>query len=117
MTILLYGIPNCDQVKRARAWFGARGLAVEFIDYRRTPPTAALVERWLTQVDVSRLVNRAGATWRRLDHAQRARADTPGGAVALMVAHPSLIRRPVVEHDGALLVGFDADGYSRTFHE
>jgi arsenate reductase len=116
VTIRLYGIPNCDQVKRARAWFGECGLAVAFVDYKRTPPDQALIERWLAQVDPSRLVNRSGTTWRKLDDAERARADTRQGAVALMVAHPSLIRRPVVEHDGALLVGFDADAYARTFH-
>lgn len=116
MNIRLYGIPNCDQVKRARAWFGERGLAVAFVDYKRTPPDPALIERWLARVDASRLVNRSGTTWRGLDEAERTRADTRQGAVALMVAHPSLIRRPVVEHEGALLVGFDADAYARTFH-
>jgi arsenate reductase len=114
--IRLFGIPNCDQVKRARAWLAARGVAVEFVDYKKTPPTAALIERWLRHVDASRLVNRSGTTWRKLDDAARAQADTPGGAIALMTAHPSIIRRPVVEHDGALLVGFDADTYARTFH-
>jgi arsenate reductase len=116
VNIRLYGISNCEQVKRARAWFGARGLAVEFVDHKKTPPTPALIERWLAHVDASRLVNRAGTTWRKLDDAERAGADTRSGAIALMVAHPSLIRRPVIEHDGALLVGFDADDYARKFH-
>jgi arsenate reductase len=117
VTTRLHGIPNCDQVRRARAWFAARGLPVEFIDFKRTPPTAALVERWLAQVTPDALLNRAGTTWRGLPEAGRAQAATRAGAVALMVAHPSLIRRPVIEHGGAVLVGFDADRYARTFHD
>ena len=67
VTTRLYGIPNCDTVKRARAWFVARGLDVEFVDYKKTPPTRALIERWLARVDADALVNRSGTTWRKLE--------------------------------------------------
>jgi len=112
----LYGIPNCDTVKRARAWFATRGLDVDFVDYKKTPPTRALLEGWLAHVDADTLVNRSGTTWRKLGDAERAGAAKRDGAIALMLANPSLIRRPVIEHGGALLVGFDADRYARTFH-
>jgi arsenate reductase len=116
VTIRLYGIPNCDSVKRARAWFAQRGLALEFIDYKKTPPNRALLERWVAHVRAEDLLNRSGTTWRKLGDGERAGASTQEGAVALMLEHPSIIRRPVVEHGGALLVGFDADRYARTFH-
>jgi arsenate reductase len=116
VTIRLYGIPNCDKVKRARAWFAERGLPVEFVDYKKAPPAPALIERWLASVAPGDLVNRSGTTWRGLDDAERAQAATRDGAIAIMVAHPSLIRRPVIEHGGVLMVGFDADRYARTFH-
>jgi Spx/MgsR family transcriptional regulator len=116
VTIRLYGIPNCDKVKRARAWFDARRLPVDFVDYKKTPPERALLERWLRQVPAEALVNRSGTTWRKLGEADRARAEHRDGAIALMLAHPSLIRRPVIEYGAALLVGFDADQYQRTFH-
>jgi arsenate reductase len=116
VTKRLYGIANCDTVKRARAWFAARNLEIEFVDYKKTPPTRALVERWLAHVDTDALVNRSGTTWRKLGDAERASAASLDGALVLMLAHPSLIRRPVIEHGGALLVGFDPDRYARTFH-
>jgi Spx/MgsR family transcriptional regulator len=111
----LYGLAHCDQVKRARAWFAARGIDVAFVDYRKMPPDAALLRRWLGRIDAAALVNRSGTTWRKLDQAERARAADAAGATALMLAHPSLIRRPVVEHGDALLVGFEAECYRRAF--
>lgn len=116
MTPRLYGIPNCDTVRRARAWLAQRGVAVEFVDYRKTPPTRALLERWLERMPADDLLNRSGTTWRKLAEPERAGASTREGAIALMLAQPSVIRRPIVELGGALLVGFDADRYARTFH-
>ena len=84
----LYGIPNCDTVKRARAWFAARGVDVDFVDYKKTPPTRALLEGWLAHVDADALVNRSGTTWRKLDDTARASAANRDGAIALMVANP-----------------------------
>jgi arsenate reductase len=112
----LHGIPNCDTVKKARAWLTARGVAHEFIDFKKAAPAEALLRQWLAAVGEERLLNRKGSTWRALDDAARAAAEQEAGAIALMRAQPSLIKRPVVQWpDGALTVGFDpADWAART---
>ncbi len=115
MAVRVYGIRNCDTVKRALAWFAGRGIAVEFIDYKKSPPTPALIEDWLRQVDVSRLVNRSGTTWRALPDDAKAHAETKAGAIALMIEKPSVVRRPVIDADGKLVVGYDPELYAQTF--
>ncbi|NML14701.1 Spx/MgsR family RNA polymerase-binding regulatory protein [Azohydromonas sp. G-1-1-14] len=109
----LYGIPNCDTVKRARAWLSGQAQAHEFVDFKKQVPDAALLRRWSEALGgVEGLVNRRGTTWRRLDEAQRAGAEQPEGALALLQSQPSLIRRPVVEWpDGAVTAGFDEAGW------
>ncbi len=107
--IRLYGIPNCDTVKRARAWLNGQDRPHEFVDFKKSPPEEAQLRRWseaLGGVDV--LVNRRGTTWRQLDDAQRAGADSTEGALALLQLKSSLIKRPVVEWpDGRVTAGFD----------
>lgn len=105
MTLTLYGIPNCDTVKKARAWLDARGVAYAFHDYKKAGIDAATLRRWAGEVGWTPLLNRAGTTFRKLDDADKADIDE-AKAIALMVAHPSLIKRPVVEGAGPLLVGF-----------
>ena len=92
----IYGIPNCDTVKKARNWLAEHGIAAEFVDFKKTPPAPDLIEAWLGDIDVAVLLNKRGTTWRKLDEAQQARAATREGAVALMAAQPSLIKRPVL---------------------
>jgi Spx/MgsR family transcriptional regulator len=115
-SIHLHGIPNCDTVKKARAWLQARGLAHEFVDFKKTAPDAALLARWIGALGSERLLNRKGTTWRALDAAAQAAAASEAGAIALMAAQPSVIKRPVVQWaDGSLSVGFDeADWRART---
>lgn len=108
MTAIMYGIPNCDTVKKARAWLDAAGIAYDFHDYKKGGADPARLRGWVAKVGWEPLVNRAGTTFRKLPEAERAIADADA-AVALMAAHPSLIKRPVVEHDGGLLVGFKPD--------
>lgn len=107
MTVTLHGIPNCDTVKKARAWLDARGAAHVFRDFRKVPPDADEVRAWAAAVGWERLLNRGGTTFRKLPESETADLDE-ARAVALMVAHPSAIRRPVVAHGGGVLVGFDA---------
>jgi Spx/MgsR family transcriptional regulator len=110
---VLYGIPHCDTVKRARAWLAEQGADVPFHDFKRSgvPPQA---QAWLQALGPQRLVNRQGTTWRKLDEASRAGADTAQGALALVQAQPSVIKRPVVEWaDGSVTVGFDAVDWQR----
>ncbi len=108
----LHGIPNCDTVKKARAWLQAQGVPHEFVDFKKTPPDAALLARWARTLGTERLLNRKGTTWRALDAQAQAAAAAEAGALALMQAQPSLIKRPVVQWpDGALTVGFDEDDW------
>lgn len=108
MTIEIYGIPNCGTVKKARGWLEAAGLAYQFHDYKREGADAARLARWAERVGWERLLNRAGTTYRKLPAEVRDVQDRDA-AIALMVAHPSLIRRPVVEHGDDVLVGFSSD--------
>ena len=107
--IVVHGIANCDTVKKARAWLTAEGLAHAFHDFKRDGLPEALLEAWIGAVGVQPLVNRRGTTWRRLDDAARAAADDPAAARVLLLAQPSLVKRPVVTWpDGSISVGLDA---------
>lgn len=110
MRLDLFGIPNCDTVKKARQWLDQRGHAVTFHDYKKVGVDEAALDRWIDQVGWERLLNRAGTTFRKLDEADRLDIDR-AKARALMLAHPSLIKRPVVEGAGELLVGFKPADY------
>ena len=109
MTITLYGIPNCDSVKKARAWLQQAGRAVRFVDFKKAGVPEDRLDAWLASVGWERLLNRQGTTWRQLDDALRAEVLDVPSARAVMLAHSSVIRRPVVEWaDGRITVGFDA---------
>ncbi|MBA3053426.1 MAG: arsenate reductase [Sphingomonadales bacterium] len=105
MTITLYGIPNCDTVKKARAWLDARGLAYAFHDYKKLGADPVKLRSWCEQAGWEKLLNRAGTTFRKLPEADKAGLDS-AKAVQVMAANPSCIKRPVVEHPGGLLIGF-----------
>jgi Spx/MgsR family transcriptional regulator len=105
MTITLYGIPNCDTVKKARTWLDAQGLAYTFHDYKKQGADPVRVSGWIAQVGLDKVVNRAGTTYRKLDDAQKA-ALAGDGAPAVLAGNTSVIKRPIVEHAGGLLVGF-----------
>lgn len=111
MTITVYGIPNCDTVKKARVWLGTNGIAFDFHDYKKEGADAARLARWAAQVGWEKLLNRAGTTFRKLDDADKAGIDE-AKAISLMAANPSLIRRPVVEVPGGILVGFKPDEWA-----
>lgn len=114
MTIEFYGIPNCDTVKKARAWLDGHGVAYRFHDYKKEGADPARLAAWADAVGWEVLLNRAGTTFRKLDEGDRADIDR-ARALALMAAHPSLIKRPVVEHPGGILVGFKPDRYEAAF--
>lgn len=105
MTIALYGIPNCDTVRAARKWLDQQGLAHEFHDYKKEGADPGRLAAWSAALGWEALLNRRGTTFRKLEEAEKADLDEDK-AIALMVAHPSLIKRPVVEHEGGLLLGF-----------
>jgi arsenate reductase (glutaredoxin) len=109
----LYGIPNCDTVKKARAWLDEHGVAYEFHDYKKLGIDRAMLENWLAQQPWEKLVNRAGMTWRGLGDAEKAAVTDNAGAVALMMAKPSVIKRPVLTDNGRIVaLGFDPATYS-----
>ncbi|HSW18612.1 MAG TPA: ArsC family reductase [Ramlibacter sp.] len=107
MDITVYGIPNCDTVKKARAWLNEAGVAHRFHDFKKAGVPADLLDRWLDQLGWEALVNRRGTTWRQLDAQTQQAVHDAGSAVALMQREPSVIKRPVVDWGEALTVGFD----------
>jgi arsenate reductase (glutaredoxin) len=112
-TITVYGIPNCDTVKKARAWLADQGLDYRFHDFRKDGVPADRLEAWLRSPDGGKLLNRQGTTWRKLEPAVQASVTTSAGARALMVEQPSVIKRPVVDWpDGTTTVGFDPVGWA-----
>lgn len=112
--MILYGIPNCDTVKKARAWLDAHGVAYTFHDYKKQGIDAARLRGWCTQMGWNVILNRAGTTFKALPEGDRQDIDT-GKAIALMLAQPSMIKRPVLEGAGALMVGFKPDAYASVF--
>lgn len=104
----LYGIPQCDTVKKARAHLAAAGWEVVFHDFKREGVDPALLQRWAAAVGIDALLNRRGTTWRGFTPQQQAEAAHPDGARALLQAHPSCIKRPVIEWPNArTTVGFE----------
>jgi arsenate reductase (glutaredoxin) len=109
MACTLYGIPNCDTVKKARVWLDGRNVPHTFHDFRKQGVPAERLDHWIAALGWERLVNRQGTTWRRLDAAEQANVRDAASARALMLAQPSLIKRPVVEWGDHTTVGFDPE--------
>lgn len=111
----LYGIPNCDTVKKARAWLAAHSHNVPFHDFKKQGVEAAWLRAVAAQTGWQALVNTRGTTWRRLSEVERAAVTDEASAIALMIAQPSVIKRPVLEHDGRYHLGFAEDQYQAIF--
>ncbi len=105
MTIQFYGIPNCDTVKKARRWLDAQGVEYAIHDYKKEGADAGRLASWSDAAGWEVLLNKRGTTYRKLSDEEKADIDR-ARAIDLMVQHPSLIKRPVVEYDGGILVGF-----------
>ncbi len=114
MSLTLYGIGHCDTVKRARAWLALQGAVVQFHDFKKAGVPELALDGWIAAVGWQRLINRQGSTWRQLSAATQAAVLDAASARAVMQAHSSVIKRPVVAWpDGAITVGFDAAEFSR----
>ncbi len=111
----LYGIPNCDTVKKARAWLAAHAHEAAFHDFKKQGVDAAWLREVAAQTGWQALVNTRGTTWRRLSDAERAAVTDEASAIALMVAQPSVIKRPVLERDGRYHLGFAEEQYQALF--
>lgn len=105
MSVTVYGIPNCDTVKKARVWLDAQGIAYTFHDYKKQGADPERIAGWIEQAGRDKVINKAGTTYRKLDEAQKD-ALAGDGAAAVLAANSSVIKRPIVEHPGGLLVGF-----------
>ena len=110
--ITIYGITNCDTVKKARAWLATQGIAHQFVDFKKQGVPAQPLAAWVSALGWEPLVNTRGTTWRKLDEPTRAAVTDAPNAIALMLAHPSVIKRPVVAWaDGSVSVGFDESAW------
>ena len=107
MTVTVYGIPNCDTVKKARKWLDAQGIDHVFHDFRKDGLDAQKLAYWLAHVDMDILLNRRGTSWRKLSDTDKANNDV-AHLTALMLDNPTLVKRPVCEKDGTVTVGFTA---------
>jgi arsenate reductase len=105
MTITVYGIPNCDTVKKARTWLEGKGVAFQFHDYKKQGVDAAKLAEWVAAAGWEKVLNRAGTTFKKLPDDLKAEIASDK-AIAIMAAHTSTIKRPIVEHPNGLLVGF-----------
>jgi arsenate reductase len=113
-TVTIYGIKNCDTMKRARTWLGTHGVAYAFHDYKAQGIERGIVERWARELGWERLLNRAGTTFRKLSEADKAGLDEEK-AITLMCSQPSMIKRPVLDIGGKLIAGFDPAVYAAAF--
>ncbi len=112
--MVIYGIPNCDTVKKARAWLSAHGVEYRFHDFKKAGLPEAALTRWTLAMGWQPLLNRKGTIWRKLDPAVQQAAGDEAGALRLMLAQTSVVKRPVVEWpDGTVTVGFDAEDWAR----
>ncbi|SFK65468.1 arsenate reductase [Falsiroseomonas stagni] len=110
--VTIHGIKNCDTMKKARAWLEQAGIDHRFRDYKAEPPRPEEITRWAGQVGWEALLNRAGTTFRKLPEAEREGIDQPR-AIALMLAQPSVIKRPVLEIGDRVLVGFKPEEWAK----
>jgi arsenate reductase len=111
VALTLYGIPNCDTVKKARAWLDAAGIPFAFHNYKLAGAEAAVLARWCEALGWETVLNRSGTTFRALPEADKAGLDQ-ARAIALMLAQPSMIRRPILEGPGVLLAGFKPEAWA-----
>lgn len=112
----LYGIPNCNTVKKARDWLDTNNITYTFHDFKKQGIDAATIQNWLTQHPWQKLINRAGLTWRGLDEATKSGITDNASATALMQEKTSVIKRPILEKDEQILaLGFSESDYQRLF--
>ncbi len=115
--VVVYGIDTCDQVRRARAWLRAQGVSFRFHDFRADGLDATLLARWMGHLPWDALLNRRGLSWRQLDPARKASVVDQSSATELMLANPTLIKRPVLEAGDRIVVGFSEPIYRNLFPE
>ena len=113
----LYGIPNCNTVKKARTWLAENGIAIPFHDFKKQGVSEELLKTWLKQTRWEKLVNRQGTTWRQLPDEAKAAVCDETSAIRLMLEKSSVIKRPVLEMDDTIILGFDEAIYQTLFRK
>lgn len=112
----IYGIPNCDTVKKARIWLEEHHISFEFHNFKQQPPTQELIQQWLKDIPIETLLNKKGTTWRKLSVEEQAKAEHIKNAIELMIQQPSLIKRPILVHANKAYCGFQAALYANIFN-
>ncbi len=114
MTTIMYGIPNCDTIKKARKWLEAEGVDYQFHDYRKQGIDAEMIKEFCADLGWENVLNKRGTTYRQLSQQQKdGLSETT--AIALLVEQPAMIKRPIIKHNGQLHIGFKADSYATIF--
>ena len=116
MTANLYGIPNCDTVRKARKWLTDNGIDHQIIDVRESTPPESQIAQWVMSLGAAKMVNKRSTTWKNLSDADRDEAEN-GDTTAVLLANPTLIKRPVLEYRDVLDVGFSVDAYNHYFQQ
>jgi len=114
MKAVLYGIPNCDSIKKARRWLESQDVDYEFVDFRKAAPSNEQIADWITAVGQKALVNKRSTTWKNLSTSEQRTVELEN-ALPVLAKNPTLIKRPVLEYHGETVVGFDAVDYERRF--
>lgn len=118
MMVTLYGIPNCQTVKKAQTWLAENGIDFLFVNFKKEAPTREQIQQWLKDVPVEILINKKGTTWRKLTDEDKDKAQTEEGAINLMIQNPSVIKRPVLTRtDQPTCVGFSEQDYQNHFQK
>lgn len=111
----IYGIKNCDTMKKAFSWLKQHEIAYQFYDYKKYAPTAELIKQFITFFSCSSLINRQGLTWRKLSEQQRQMTKNETTTIELMIAMPSLIKRPIIIQNNQGVIGFSPESYRQFF--
>jgi arsenate reductase (glutaredoxin) len=114
MAVTMFGIPNCDTIKKARTWLAERGVDYAFHDYKKSGIDADRLAKWVDRFGWEKVLNRAGTTFKKLPDAMKADLDT-AKAIAIMVENPSAIKRPIVEYDSGALLAFNPAEWEKAF--
>ena len=114
--MIIYGIPNCNTVKKAQSWLTEKGISYEFHDYKKKGITAGKLDEWCNAFGWEKVLNKKGTTWKKLSPEEQMAVNSQDATVAVLLKHTSAIKRPVIEQEGkAILLGFNEEEYSACF--
>jgi arsenate reductase (glutaredoxin) len=115
--VIIYGIPNCDTVKKATGWLTKNKISFQFHDYKKQRIDKGKLETWCSKLTWEIVLNKKSTTWRELSKPEQEKVTTQTAAIKLMMANTSIIKRPVIEYNSKIMVGFNEEGYKQFFAE